>query len=395
MKFRYKLIFFAIGLVGIGILLWKADLPHVDWGMIFSLDTLALFAVLIAIWIVIYFLHAICYKVILHEESWKINIFSMFKICASGFALNSVTPAGLVGGEPYRIMELKRYCSTEKSTSSTLTFTLMYTFGHIMLWITAAVVYLIYLLTGHAGTLWVSILVLTSGAILLIPLLLFLLKRKNGFAYPTMRFLCKLPILRKKLTPVVEKNKDSYIEIDDNIREFRNSPGRFILALGLQYTTRLLEALEYFLLFYFFVRTAGISTNFFDGVLIMGIASLVGNILFIIPMQAATREGGMTIALSFLITSDELIKTAGVGIGLVYRIREFIFILSGIVMVLVGRRGKKKFSKKELRYHQKLYQQELKEKQERKEAKEEAKLAKEEAKAEHPEPIENKNEQPE
>lgn len=393
MKFRYKLIFFAIGLAGIGILLWKADLPNVNWGLIFSLDTLALFGVLIGLWIVIYFLHALCYKVILHEESWKINIFSMFKICASGFALNSVTPAGLVGGEPYRIMELKRYCSTEKSTSSTLTFTLLYTFGHIMLWVTAAIAYLVYLLTGHEGTLWVTILVLTSGGILLALLLLFLIRRKNGFAYPVMKFLAKLPLLRKKLGPMVEKNKDSYIEIDDNIREFRNSPGRFTLALGIQYTTRLLEALEYFLLFYFFVRNTGISTNFFDGVLIMGIASLVGNILFVVPMQAATREGGMTIALSFLISSEELIKTTGVGIGLIYRIREFVFIVAGIVMVLVGKRGKKQFSKKELRYHQKKYQQELKEKQEHKEAKEEAKLAKEAAKTEPaPEIEQNKNE---
>lgn len=382
MKFKYKLIFFAIGLAGIGILLWKADLPHVDWGLIFSLDTLALFAVIIGIWIVIYFLHAICYKIVLHEESWKINIFSMFKICASGFALNSVTPAGLVGGEPYRIMELKRYCSTEKSTSSTLTFTLLYTFGHIMLWITCSITYLVYLLTGHEGTLWVSILVLASGVILLIPFLLFIFRRKNGFTYPIMKFLAKLPLLRRKLPAVVEKNKDSYIEIDDNIHEFKNSPARFTICLLIQFTTRLLEAFEYFLLFWFFVRNAGIPVNFFDGVLIMGIASLIGNILFIVPMQAATREGGMTIALNFLMAGSELINTTAVGIGLIYRIREFLFIVAGIIMVLVGRRGKKKFSRKELRYHQKKYKEELREKRKKELQKALAKAMKENAEQE-------------
>lgn len=340
MKFRYKLIFFAIGLAGIGILLWKADLPNVNWGLVFSLDSLALLAILIALWLVIYVIHTLCYKVILAEESKKIGFFSMFKICAAGFALNNVTPAGLVGGEPYRIMELRRYCSTEKSASSTLTFSLLYTFGHVLLWITTAIVVAVRMIMGLPVTLWVGILVLVSGGLLLGLFLLFVLKRKNGFAYPVMRFLTKLPLIGKKMKKVVEKNKDSYIEIDDNIREFRNSPGRFILALSMQFATRLLEALEYFLLYYFFARNLGVGIHFVDGILIMGIASLVGNILFFIPMQAAGREGGMTFALAFLL-SEEQIKTVGVGIGLLYRIREFIFIVMGITLVLIGRRGKK------------------------------------------------------
>ena len=37
MKYKYRLIFFAIGLVGIGILLWKADLPNIDWSIIFRM----------------------------------------------------------------------------------------------------------------------------------------------------------------------------------------------------------------------------------------------------------------------------------------------------------------------------------------------------------------------
>lgn len=349
MKFKFKLIFFAIGLVGIGILLWKADLPHVNWSTVFSLNSLALLGILCGLWLVIYTIHALCYKVILAEESRKINFFSMFKICAAGFALNNVTPAGLVGGEPYRIMELKRYCSTEKSTSSTLTFSLLYTFGHIMLWITTAIVVAVRMILGKPVILWVAILVLIAGGLLLTLFLIFILFRKNGFAYPVMRFLCKIPLLKKKMIPLVEKNKQSYIEIDDNIREFRNSPVRFIVALSMQFLTRLLEAFEYFLLFWFFAKATGSGMNvtFVDGILVMGIASLVGNILFIIPMQASTREGGMTLALGFMV-AEEFINDIGVGIGLLYRIREFIFIVLGIILVLIGKRGKKKFTSQQL-----------------------------------------------
>ena len=340
MKLRYRIIFFIIGLIGIGILLWRADLPNINWSIVFSLDSLLLLIVLCVLWIFIYVVHTICYKIILKEESKKVPFFSMLKIVASGFALNNVTPAGLVGGEPYRIMELKRFCSTEKATSSTLSFTLVYTFGHILLWITSSIIFLVKLCLGLKVSLWISIFILSSGGVLLGLFILFVVCRKNGFAYPMMKFLCKIPLIKKKLIPVVEKNKNSYIEIDNNIREFRNTPLRFIVCLSMQFFTRLLEALEYFLLFFFFARNFGYTPHFHEGILIIGVASLIGNILFIIPMQASTREGGMVIALSFLLASETAIKEVSVGIGLLFRIREFLFIVVGIIMVLISKRKK-------------------------------------------------------
>ena len=154
-----------------------------------------------------------------------------------------------------------------------------------------------------------------------------------------MKFLAKLPILKKKLPAVVEKHKDSYIEIDENIKQFRTTPLRFILVTFLQYVTRVLEGLEYFAILYYFTGGAG---TLIDGILIMGVASLVGNLLWIIPMQTSTREFGMVLALSFLtciagLPLDEL----AVQIGLVYRVREFLFILFGISLVMFGKKGKK------------------------------------------------------
>lgn len=347
MKYKYRLIFFAIGLVGIGILLWKADLPNIDWSIVFRIDSLLLLTVTCALWFFIYIIHVICYRIILKKESKRIPFFSMLKILCSGFALNYITPAGLVGGEPYRIMELKRYCSTEKSIASTLTFSLLYVFGHILLWITTSIVFLVMLCLGLKAPVWLVIFVLTSGALLLGLFVILILYRKNGFVYPIMRFFCTIPFLKKKLIPVVEKNQQSYIEIDDNIREFRNTPIRFVLCLSMQYFTRLLEALEYFLLFYFFGREFGYTPHFYEGILITGLASLIGNILFFIPMQISTREGGMALALSLLLTSEKAINQVGVGMGLLFRIREFIFIAIGIIMIPGGRQGWKLIENKE------------------------------------------------
>lgn len=333
MKFRYRLIFFAIGLLGIGLMIWQTDFSQVQWNKLVEPMALLLFAGIIGIWVVIYFLHALAYKVILGEDSKKVKMHSMFRICAAGFALNSVTPAGLVGGEPYRIMALRRYVPTARAASSTLTFSIFYALGHCMLWVTGTLLYIIY---GCPGPLWVTITIIVAGTLLLGILVVSFIFKNMGFVYPFMRFLAKIPLIRRKLKPAVEKNKESYIEIDNNIRDFRSQGWRYFAVMGIEFFTRLLEALEYFLLLLFFTQGTTPVVNFFDGLLIMSTASLVGNILFFIPMQAGSRELGTQIALSFLGVNTGVFAQ----MAIVYRLRELVFIALGIILVLTGRKYK-------------------------------------------------------
>lgn len=331
MKFKYRLIFFFIGLLGIGLMIWQTDFSGVEWNKLIEPSALLLFAEIIGVWVVIYFIHALAYKVILKEDSKKVKMHSMFRICAAGFALNSVTPAGLVGGEPYRIMALRRYVSTERATSSTLTFTIYYAFGHFLLWITGTILYIVY---GLPGPLWVTIVLMVAGALLLGVLVYSFFARNIGFVYPVMKFLAKIPLLRRKMKPLVEKNKDSYMEIDNNIRAFRSEGWRYWTVILLQYSSRLLEAFEYFLILRYFAGAGTVS--YFDGILVMSTASLVGNILFIIPMQAGSREFGTQLALSFIGVASGVFAQ----MAIVYRLRELVFIVFGIILVLIGRKYK-------------------------------------------------------
>lgn len=332
MKFKYRLIFFAIGILGIGLMIWQTDFSSVDWKSLIEPKALLLFVEIMAVWVIIYFLHAIAYKVILKEDSKNVKMYRMYRICLAGFALNNVTPAGLVGGEPYRIMALRRYVPTERATSSTLTFSIFYALGHFMLWVTGTVLYIVY---GCPGPLWVTIILIIAGALLFGVLVWSFFARNIGFVYPFMRLIAKIPLLRRKTKPLVEKNKESYIRIDDNIRAFRNEGWRYWAVILLEYTSRLLEAFEYFMLLQFFVP-AGTPVSFFDGILIMSTASLVGNILFIIPMQAGSREFGTSLALSFIGMSAGVFAP----MAIVYRLRELTFIIIGIILVLVGRKYK-------------------------------------------------------
>lgn len=331
MKLKYRIIFFLIGLAGMGIMLWQSDFTTISWDNVINTTTLLFFAGLIALWLIIYVIHVVCYFVILGKDCKKVPFFSMFKICFSGFALNNVTPAGLIGGEPYRIMALKKYCSTEKASSSTLTFSLFYIVGHVSIWFTGAVVYFALGLKGDTviDVLLILTAIGTSGF-----LAAFFLSKHRGLVRPFMAFLTKLPLLKKPMQKVYDKNVKSYLEIDNNIRAFRATRLRFWTVFALQYLTRLLECAEYFLIFLYLGQTI----NIFGGILILTMASLIGNLIFFIPMQAGSREGGMAMSLAFLGINSGY----GVQGGLIYRARDFICIVIGIALIMFDKKKNKK-----------------------------------------------------
>ena len=323
MKLRYRIIFFIIGLAGIGVMLWKSDLKSVPWEHLLTPTTLLFLLGLLVLWFVIYVVHVICYYVILGEDGKNVPFISMFKIIFSGFALNNVTPAGLIGGEPYRIMALKKYCPTKKAGSSALTFSLFHIVGHIAILLTGAAVFFMIIRSADTFT---TVLMILTAIITAAILVFFFLNKRIGFVHPFMAFLTKVPLLKKPMKKLYDKHADTYREIDDNIREFGGCRRRFRTVFFLQYLTRFLECVEYYLIF----RYLGASLNILGGILIMSLASLVGNLIVFIPMQAGTRELGAYTALGLLNISRQI----GAMGFILYRVREFICILLGVLLIV-------------------------------------------------------------
>lgn len=330
MKKSLRIFFFLLGLAGLALLIYKTDPAHIDWSSLFTPRILLILLIQFALWAVIFYLHIKVYKQILGEESYKkIGILRLFRITVSGFALNNVTPAGLVGGEPFRIMELRPFCGTKKAVSATLTFTVFYTMGHMMLWSIGSAMYFI---LGCPGTLFFTVMLAIAFCLMTLGSILFIRSKKQGFIMPVLRFFAGWPLLGKPVQKLIDKHGEQYSLIDEEISAFSRDRKRFFNALILELVSRLLEAAEYYVI----LRMLGASVTYPGGLLTMSFASLVGNIFFIIPMQASTREGGMALALSWLAVSDGI----QVMTGLLYRVRELLCIALGIGFILVEKRSK-------------------------------------------------------
>ena len=122
MRKRFNNIFFVIGIVAIIIMLFSFDVSFVElWGYITQAGYWL--AAILGLWLVLYTMNAWAWQIIIKGSGKCTVSFSMLiKLTITGFALNYVTPMGLLGGEPYRIMELTKYIGVQRATSSVVLF---------------------------------------------------------------------------------------------------------------------------------------------------------------------------------------------------------------------------------------------------------------------------------
>ena len=317
-------VFFIVGVIGVIVMLMNTDFSGVDWsGTVLRLMPLWLPS-LLCLWGVIYVLHALGYGIIMNWRSKGIPFTQLIRVSISGFALNHVTPVGLVGGEFYRIMEMKPKLGTEKAVASTLTFTVMNTFSHVMFWFTGAVLYIV---SGCPGS-WV----VTAGVILMAlacgaAIVLFFRYCKRGLVVSCMNLLGKLPLVGEKIVALMEKKADQFEEIDRDMEAFYRRHADFWLTTLVEYTARLLEAAEFWLIF----LALDLNVPYIYCVVALSCASLVGNLLAFIPMQIGTREMGLALAMSWVDLASPLSLTASI----MSRIREIIYTAAGTLMMLV------------------------------------------------------------
>ncbi len=328
MKNRLRNLFFLIGVVAVAIMLWKFEMPY-DQVLQNVRRAGIWFPAVLLLWGVIYFMNTCAWQVILNAggQTGRVPFWKVYKYTVTGFSLNYVTPVGLLGGEPYRIMEVSAYVGKERATSSVILHAMMHIFSHFCFWAFSILLYLV--LYGALMGWGMAVLLLFIAAFCALGIYFFMKGYRNGLALNVLNFFARLPFCKKKFGGFIERNRAAIERVDEQIAALHAQSRRvFYLSLSLEFFARIVGCLE--IMFILFIMTSDVS--FWDCILIQAFTSLFANLFFFMPMQMGAREGGFALATGGL----AMTKAFGVYTSLIVRLREIFWIVIGIALMKVG-----------------------------------------------------------
>lgn len=323
-------IFFLLGVLALGVMIYKTGIDNILQDI---KQTGLWFIPIIGLWVIVYLINTLSFNIIIQDgspEAKKVGFFRLFKLVISGFAINYITPFGLMGGEPYKIIELQHTLGVQKATSSVLLSTMMHFVSHFIFWM-VSIPLLLFLVPVLSDVVELGM-ILSSGTSFLLLLWAFRIYTRGGVNRAIVLG-SRLPFIGKSLRAYRNQNQEKIDQMDTLIAGlYKNRKKDFITSLLLELFSRFFLCIEVLLM----MQAIGNPITFGQSVLIESIQSLVGNLLFFMPMQMGSREGGIVIVFGIL----SLPLSYGVFVSLCKRIRELFWILVGIVLIKINRSSK-------------------------------------------------------
>ncbi|WP_418892465.1 lysylphosphatidylglycerol synthase domain-containing protein [Limibacterium fermenti] len=324
-------LFFLLGILILGWMVYRlglqtilANIAQTGWW----------FAGIIGIWAVVYAINAVSFHIIIRDgspETCKISFLKTYKLIISGFAVNYVTPLGLLGGVPYKILQLEPDLKIQKATSSVLLHTLMQFVSHFIFWMISIP---LLVLIVPVLTLPVKILLWIAAIASLSLLYWSFTVYTRGLVSRALSLGLKIPFVGKKVRAYKAANKEKIEQMDFLIADlYKNRKKDFIASLSLELLSRFVLCIEVVLM----MHPIGYPITFSQSVLTESVSSMIANLFFFMPLQLGAREGGFALAFGIL----SIPVAYGVYVSICMRIREFFWTIVGLGLIKVKLPGKK------------------------------------------------------
>ena len=275
------------------------------------------------VWLLIYSLNTFAWKILLDKEGTGISLLRLFMVTVSGFAIDTITPVVAIGGEPYKVKALGNILGTRKSLSAVLTYRMVHVLGHMLMLLvgTLAALYFVQLPVSFVWAL-VAVGVVVLGIVIVI-----LSGLRYGVFHRVQDILERMRVLRRA-ADALRKHEHDFHEMDRVVTHvYRNRRGKFLLAVLFEFLCRGCMGIEVYLI----LRGTGVDISVMSALFLYVAYSIIINVVFFIPLNLGVREGGLYFGLESLALPPVL----GIYLGIMIRIREFVWILVGLLFILL------------------------------------------------------------
>ncbi|HUN66452.1 MAG TPA: lysylphosphatidylglycerol synthase transmembrane domain-containing protein [Bacteroidota bacterium] len=313
-----KIFFFLFGLAAFVYLVSRfgidqigANIARAGWSLLY----------IVGVWFVIYLLNTAAWRLVLGEAGKKISFFQLFLVTVSGFVINYVTPVIALGGEPYKVRALSGVFGREQSLSAVVLYRMVHLLGHMILLLAGILLALLFLSLPVALNL---VFALTAVAICGV-IGLTLAGHRRGIFEHLHGWIGRRRIF-SRLNPRLDAYRDDVRRMDELLTGvYRRERTKFMTAIALESLSRVCMGVEVYLILY----GIGVPVSPVTALFLYVVYSLIINLLFFVPLNLGAREGGLALGLD----SIALPALLGVYLGVVMRIREFIWIILGLVFI--------------------------------------------------------------
>ena len=308
---------FAYLISRIGLAALVADAARTGW----------VFIPILLLYGLVYTCNTGAWTLIMADEPRRPSFWRAYTVTVSGFALNFVTPMLNVGGEPFKIAAVAPWLTTRRAAGSVIIHNGLRGLSFLLSWLTAVVLGLVML--PHDPMI-VGLLALATLLGVALTAVLLTAHRRGALAQ-LLNALYRVPLCGR-LARSLEPRRELLVQMDEQITQFyHRHPGRFARALALEYLSRCIYMAEYYLI----GLSIGLPMGYLEAYLIGGLASLIQNVLFVIPFEVGTKEGSLYLLFQLLGLDPRL----GVYTAIVTRLRDLAWIGLGLFLVWGAGRG--------------------------------------------------------